>query len=110
MDAPDKIPVINALDDDDARQRFELVITLFRAALAPWLNQEIDRIGENQAVIISACAAFAGMTVGHMTVVGAMQPHDRRRAEKVVTVNFRNGIRMGLAEAGAAVKRAGPLQ
>lgn len=113
MSDSDQIPVLNAATMPDARQRLELVVGAMRAGLAPLLNQHAgadgDQFAMDQSLIISGAALLAGMTVGHMTFFGTMKPHDRRRAEKVVAVNFRNGIKLGLDEAKRAMADAGQV-
>lgn len=99
MEIPEtRIPISNAAFDADAMDKLQTIVGLMRRALAPMLNSEMDQLEHNQAMIISACALFAGMTIGHMTFFGAMKPSDAKRAQKVIAVNVRTGIKLGLAE------------
>jgi hypothetical protein len=105
---PDKLGVLNAMDDPTHRAMLEEMIGRMRMAVAPMLNDALgdatdDRFKLTQSMMISAAATFAGLTVGHMVAVGGMKPHDKGRAAKVVTVAFRNGIKLGEQEARKAM-------
>lgn len=113
MSEPVKIPVLNAMSDPTHRDRLELIIGAMRAGLAPILNQSFndeDLFALDQSLIISGAAILAGMTIGHMTFFGAMRPNDQKRAQKVVAVNLRNGIKFGLDEARRAAEAQGQMQ
>lgn len=107
MRDPDKILVLDAATAPGALGRLEEIVARMRSALIPMLDASLeqgndDQFAMDQSLIISGAALLAGMTVGHMTFVGTMQPRDRKRAEKIVAVNFRNGIKFGLDEARRA--------
>lgn len=107
MEVPEtRIPVSDVATDPEAMDKLETIVGLMRRALAPMLNSEMDQLEHNQAMIISACALFAGMTIGHMMFFGAMKPSDAKRAQKVIAVNVRNGIKLGLAEGRHAASEA----
>lgn len=101
----DKIPVINAMDDPEHVALLEEIIARMRAATAPMLNEAIsdEQFSRTQSMFISAGAMFAGFTVGHLIALGKMKPQDKARATKVVTVAFRNAIKLGEREAREAM-------
>ena len=99
----DNIKIFSSRDNPEAMARVMDIVTLYRGVLAPLLNAEIDNLPMNQSCVVSASAMMAGMTVGHMIAVGAMQPRDKRRAGIVVSQAFREGIRLGELEAGRAM-------
>lgn len=98
-DSADKIAVTNGANAPSSMAALDFIISQIRTALAPWLNADLENIDQHQSEIITACAFNAGLTVGHMTFVGSMLPRDHKRAEKVVLINFRKGIKVGLREA-----------
>jgi hypothetical protein len=102
----DKLGVVNAMDNPQHRELLEEMIARMRSALAPMLNaamDDADRFSLTQSMMISASATFAGLTVGHMVAVGSMRENDKGRAQKVVTVAFRNAIKLGEHEARQAM-------
>jgi hypothetical protein len=112
MSHPDKIGVLNAMDDPAHRQLLEEMIGRMRGAIAPMLNGATDaeHFGLVQSMMVSAGAMLAGLTVGHMVALGKMKPHDRARATKVVTVAFRSAIKLGEREAREAMLEQMPVQ
>lgn len=100
-------PILNAHDRPGVTANVEQVITLFRIALAPWLNADIENIPQHQSEILTASAMFAGMTVGHMLGVGALNASkgDRDQAKLVAMQAFDSGVEMGLREARDAMLR-----
>lgn len=106
MADPDRIGVLNAMDDPAHIALMEEVVARMRAAIAPMLNAAMDdgeRFGLIQSMLISGGAMFAGLTAGHMIALGKMKPQDKARATKVVTVAFRSAIRIGEREAREAM-------
>jgi hypothetical protein len=102
----DRLAVFNAMDNPRHRELMEEMIARMRAALTPMLNRamtDADEFSLTQSLMISASATFAGLTVGHMIALGAMKQQDKARAGKVVTVAFRNGIKLGEHEARQAM-------
>lgn len=102
----DKLHVFNAMDDPAHRELLDEIVSRMRAAIAPMLNSALDdaeRFGLIQGMLVSAGAVFAGLPVGHMIAIGKMKPQDKARATKVVTVAFRNAIKLGEREARQAM-------
>lgn len=99
----DKIPYSDAMADPEARAVIEQFVMLMRMALAPIFNGDPDDIPMNQSFAMTAAAMFAGMTAGHMIALGVLQDQDTRRAGQMILANFRNGIKIGKAEAHKAI-------
>ena len=109
---PDRIPVSNAAADPSEIANVEQLVGVMRAGLASVFSaveHDQDQLAHYQALAITAAAIVAGTIVGHMTFVGTMKPSDRKRAAKVVHVNFTNGIKFGQREAADAFARAGQI-
>jgi len=96
-------PFADANQDPATLAKVEHFIALMRLALAPAFNAEPNNLPVSQSLAMTAAALFAGMTVGHMIAVGALNDRDKRRAGQMVLLNFRNGVEMGKSEAYAAM-------
>lgn len=94
-----------SIDDPASFNKMIEFITLWRTVLAPVLNADIDNIAKNQCTLISAAGFFAGLTAGHMIVMGTMHEGDKRKAGDVLLQCFRQGIKFGKNEAETAVAR-----
>jgi hypothetical protein len=113
VSGPDRLGVINAMDDPANVALIEEMISRMRMALGPMLNaamEDGDEFSKRQSMMISASAMFAGLAVGHMIAVGSLRPQDKARASKVVTVAFRNAIKLGEREARQAMLEQMPSE
>lgn len=113
MSSQDKIAVLNAADDPAHRELLEEIVARMRMAVAPMLNGAMDdeeRFSLIQGMLVSAGAVFSGLGVGHMIALGKMNPQDKARAAKVVTVAFRSAIELGEHEAREAMLQQTPVQ
>ena len=108
----DKLRIINAMDEPEHVALLEEIVARMRAATAPMLNEAVsaERFALTQGMFISAGAVFAGFTVGHLIALGQMKPQDKARATKVVTVAFRNAIKLGESEAREAMLEQLPTE
>ena len=61
---------------------------------------------ERQSAVLTAAALYAGIIFSRMLFFDLARPGDTARAAKLVGVNFRNGIKVGLAHA----KRTADMQ
>ena len=107
-----RVPVLNAMDDPVHREMLEEIITRLRMATAPMLNNASsdEQFALIQGMLISAGAMYAGLTVGHLIALGKLQPSDKGRLTKVVTVAFRSAIRLGEHEAREAMLHQMPTE
>lgn len=108
----DEIGISNAADDPAKLKLMMDIIALFRMATAPSLHaaqDSEDEFGDLQSAIISASVVMAGMTVGHMTVAGAIDPAkgDVERSKSMLSPLFDFGFEQGRIEAQNAVVAAG---
>lgn len=101
----ERIPVLNAMDDPAHRDLMEEIIARMRMGTGSMLSEALsdEQFSLIQGMFISAGAMFAGLTVGHLIALGKMQPQDKARATKVVTVAFRSAIKLGEREAREAM-------
>jgi hypothetical protein len=112
MSHPDRIGVLNVMDDPTHRELLEEMVGRMRGIIAPMLNAagDAEQFGLLQGMIPTAGAMFAGLTVGHMIALGKMKPQDKARATKVITVAFRTAIKIGEHEARQAMLEQLPTQ
>lgn len=106
----DKIPIRDAMKDPVERDAIEEMVGRIRGALAPMLHADLENLPHNQSRMITAAALHAGMTIGHMVAVGAMNHGDKARAVKAATVTIQSGIKIGLHEARQAMLEQSPVE
>jgi len=62
---------------------------------------------ERQSVVLTAAAMYAGIIFSRMLFFDLARQGDTARAAKMVGINFRNGIKIGLMHANRAAQKQG---
>lgn len=100
-------PIMDMGTDPKLAKAVRDFITLFRLALAPIMNADLENLPQHQSTALTAGGMFAGMTAGHMLGVGVLKGGDSDSAKLVAMQAFDSGLIIGLREAQLAMIAAG---
>ncbi|MCW2405085.1 hypothetical protein M2336_001714 [Sphingobium sp. B1D7B] len=62
---------------------------------------------DKQTKVMTAAAVYAGIVFARMMFMDAVKQQDTARAARMVAINFRNGIKVGLTQANRVALEKG---